>query len=222
MSGIDVNSMTRTYTNFMKCYGPKKTSALSPSFRDHLAEKIESAPVSTEHMTMEEYKEYIYDKIARIPLHPSQSGWHWHIEITDSGFEAMQQDPEYEAHVLESIRTNFSFRDPYQSQNYSILHFGASEEESYGESFGGGSMFDTDDKDDYWERRAKRRKKLQEYYDELLENKAAAKRVAKEKYDAEAAAIRSGSSPLLHPKALGLYEAYMIVPSILDILSSNE
>ena len=42
MSGIDVNSMTRTYTNFMKCYGPKKTSALSPSFRDHLAEKIES------------------------------------------------------------------------------------------------------------------------------------------------------------------------------------
>ena len=119
---------------------------------------------------MDEYKEYIYDKISKIPIHSSQSGWQWSIQITDQGFEAMKQNPEYEAEVLEAIRANFSFNDRFHSQNYSVLRFGASKEESYGQSFGGGNPA-MEKEESFWERRAKRRKKLQEQYDEWNQNR---------------------------------------------------
>ena len=141
-NAIEINSMTRTYANLAKCFAPNRMQPAGPGFADKIADKLEGLDppaVSPKDMTMEEYKEYIYNKISQIALHPSQSGWQWHVKITDEGFEAMKNDPEYEAHVLSAIRANFSFRDPFSSWNYSVLHFGASEEESYGESFGGGS-----------------------------------------------------------------------------------
>lgn len=173
-NAIDVNSMTKTYYNLIQCYcSDQKTGT---SFADKLAQKLtEKEPVCTaKDMTLEEYKQYIQNKISQIPLNPSQSFWQWSIEITDEGFEAMKNDPEYEAHVLKSIRANFSFTDHFHSVNYSILHFGASEEESYGESFGGGSPF-MEKEEGFWDRRAKRREKLQEQYEEMMDQRAVAK-----------------------------------------------
>ena len=173
---INVNSMTKTYYNMMQCYAPKgeKTS----SFSDKLAQKMteKTSPVSVKDMTMEEYKQYIRGKISQIPLNPSQSQWQWSIHITEEGFEAMKNDPEYEAHVLQSIRANFSFTDHYHSINYSILHFGATEEEFHGESVSGGSPF-MEKEEGFWDRRAKRREKLQEQYEEMLDQKAIAEQL---------------------------------------------
>lgn len=175
-----VNHMTKAYHNFVKSYetANRQQTAGKASFSE-IVSKTESGGVpSTEEMTMEEYKEYIYDRICNIPIHPSQSGWHWNIEITDSGFEAMKNDPAYEKHVLDAIRVNFSFADPFHSDNYSILHFGATEEESYGRSWGMGSRMEPKrEEETFWERRAKRKKKLKEQYEEMMERKALEKRL---------------------------------------------
>ena len=173
---INVNSMTKTYYNMMQCYGVKgkKTSAFSDKLAQKLTEK--TSAVSAKDMSMEDYKQYIRDKISQIPLNPSQFQWQWSIQITEEGFEAMKNDLEYEAHVLQAIRANFSFTDHYHSVNYSVLHFGATEEESYGQSFGGGSPF-AEKEEGFWGRRAKRREKLQEQYEEMMDQKAIAKQL---------------------------------------------
>lgn len=171
---IHVNSMTKTYYNLAQCYAP--TNQGQSCFADKLAQKQmeKTAAVSVKEMTLEEYKRYIQNEISRIPLNPSQSLWQWNIDITEEGYEAMKNDPAYEAHVLKSIRANFSFTDHFHSVNYSVLHFGATEEESYGQSFGGGSPF-MEKEEGFWDRRAKRREKLQEQYEEMMDQKSAAK-----------------------------------------------
>lgn len=171
---ININSMTKTYYNMMQRYdsNAEKTSAFSNKLAEKMKEK--TAAVSAKDMTMEEYKQYIHNKISQIPLNPSQSQWQWSIQITEEGYEAMKNDPEYEAHVLKAIRANFSFTDHYHSVNYSVLHFGATEEESYGQCFGGGSPF-MEKEEGFWDRRAKRREKRMEQYEEMMDQKAAAK-----------------------------------------------
>ncbi len=220
-NAIEINSMTRTYANLAKCFAPNRMQPAGPGFADKIADKLEGLDppaVSPKDMTMEEYKEYIYNKISQIALHPSQSGWQWHVKITDEGFEAMKNDPEYEAHVLSAIRANFSFRDPFSSWNYSVLHFGASEEESYGESFGGGSRVYGGREETYWERRQKRRKKLQEILEEIQEKKAIVKRIAAEKYDTRLMQIKAdpdaGVMDMRTPDAVAAYEANILADLI--------
>ena len=62
-------------------------------------------------LSLEEYKLYLYDQISRIPQDPSQAGWNWYVDISEAGFEAMKNDADYEAHVLDSIRRNFAAVD---------------------------------------------------------------------------------------------------------------
>ena len=195
---IHVNSMTKMYNQFMKIYGEEKSQTNTTSFRDTLEKK------HTENMTLDEYKQYIHDKISQIPIHPSQSGWQWSIEITDEGFEAMKQNPEYEESVLKSIRANFSFIDHFHSQNYSVLHFGASEDESYGRSFGGGNPM-MEKEEGFWERRAKRREKLQEQYEEMLDRKALAKRLAIDEFYTNVAAGKETNGQIQMPQPLLAY-----------------
>lgn len=129
-------------------------------------------------MTLEEYKWYISGRIAELPVASSQAGWDWYIDITQAGYEAMKQDPDYEAHVLDCIRRNFSAGDPFHSSTFSILHFGATEEEFYGQSYRYDSPAEhlQDKEESYWEKRKARRKKLQELLDDLAEKKAVARR----------------------------------------------
>ena len=68
---INVNYMTRTYSNFLKNNEAKGGKAESPSFCDRVAEKSTSATetgkagtVSAKDMTMDEYKQYIHEKIS--------------------------------------------------------------------------------------------------------------------------------------------------------------
>lgn len=223
-NSIYVDSLTKTYSQFTKCLSSGDSRAKTASFCDKLAQKMEetelSSPKTAQNtalskadMTMDEYKEYIRDTISNIPMSPSQSGWHWQIQITDAGFEAMKNDPEYEAFVLKTIRSNFSFTDHFCSQNYSILHFGATAEEFSGESISGGGPF-SEKEESFWERRAKRREKLQEQLEEMLDNKALAKRLAKNEHYARLLEGKTGSEAIVIPQTL--------MPSVLDILESME
>ena len=80
---INVNYMTKTYSNFLKNYEAKGSGQTkTTSFSDKVAEKSmgtqnisetgEAGAVSTKDMTMEEYKQYIHEKISQIPMHPTR------------------------------------------------------------------------------------------------------------------------------------------------------
>lgn len=178
---ISVNYMTKAYNSFLKTHKMLCEVGEEGEFNRELVEKYESmkgtaewqeiGAVSTKDMSMEEYKEYIHDKISQIPLDSSQSGWIWNIEITEEGFEAMKNDPEYEAYVMDTIRTNFSFFDAWHSKNWSVLHFGATKEECYGQSYMTASAFELKPEKTFWDRRLEKKKKMKKQLDKFVEKR---------------------------------------------------
>ena len=96
---INVNYMTRTYSNFLKNNEAKGNASKSPSFCDRVAEKSTTATetgkagtVSAKDMTMDEYKQYIHEKISQIPMHPTRMSENISIHISEAGFEASVQE----------------------------------------------------------------------------------------------------------------------------------
>ena len=148
--------------------------------------------VSTEDMTMEEYKQYIYDKISQMTINPSRMQDNISINISEAGFKAMKNDPEYEKWVLDYLQKDFNCYNPWTATNggcYCVKYIGATKEEYRGESWYAGyqngkgkSLYDEKSQDSFWERRAERRQILEEEYEELLEKRALAKKFAQEKY----------------------------------------
>ncbi len=192
-STIHVNYMTRTYSNFLKGYGAKNGSQAQPSpFSDRIAEKSaesqkvsetgKAGAVSTKDMTMEEYKQYIQDKISQIPLHPSRMQESISINISEAGFEAMKNDPEYEAWVLNDLRTGWAQPDRWAGVcggAYSTIYYGAAKEECRAEMWSAGyqngsgkSLFDGKAKDSFWERRAEQKKRIEAQVKEQQERHA--------------------------------------------------
>ena len=193
-NSFNVNSVTKICNNFMHNYVTDGHSTGKIGFADSVRERIaeraaqaegipDAATAVRDQMTKAEYKQFIYDKICQIPIHSSQAGWHWNIEITEEGFEAMKSDPAYEEYVLNAIRINFSTADPFGSLRYSILHFGATEQENYGMSWSMGNPALQESKDSFWERRAKRKEQWEEQLEEWLDKRAMARRWQQEQLD---------------------------------------
>ena len=161
---INVNGMTSYYNSFIKSImsqtsvdkGSKINSETvngeKDSFISTLSSKVETADavkgtitVSTKDMTMEEYKNYISDQISSFPIHPSQANESYSINISDAGFEAMKNDPEYEAWVLNDLKTCFATPVPswYRAMGgpptYNICNYGATKEEYNGRTFAVGN-----------------------------------------------------------------------------------
>lgn len=83
-------------------------------------------------MTMVEYKQYIYNKISQIPMHPTRAGESISVTISEAGFEAMKNDPEYEAWVLNDLQVGWSQPDKWSGicgGAFSTIYYGASKED---------------------------------------------------------------------------------------------
>ena len=175
---INVNYMTRTYSNFLKNNEAKGGKAESPSFCDRVAEKSQNVSetgkagaVSTKDMTMDEYKQYIHEKISQIPMHPTRMSENISIHISEAGFEAMKNDPEYEAWVLNDLRTGWAQPDRWAGVcggAYSTIYYGATKEECHAQMWSAGyqngsgkSLFDGRAKDSFWERRTEQKKRTE-------------------------------------------------------------
>lgn len=86
------------------------------------------------------------------------------INISAAGFEAMKNDPEYEAWVLNDLRTGWVQPDRWAGAcggAYSTIYYGATKEECRAQMWSAGyqngsgkSLFDGKAKDSFWERRA--------------------------------------------------------------------
>ncbi len=120
-------------------------------------------------MSMEQYKFYIYQKISNLPTSPTQKWDAVSVNISEEGFAAMKSDPAYEKWVLDTLRQDFAFNNPwsaYAGGSYRVHYFGATREEYRGESFqmgfrNGGKHTDSSKKKkqkSFWEKRAERHK----------------------------------------------------------------
>ncbi|MDE5588022.1 MAG: hypothetical protein K2J60_02630 [Acetatifactor sp.] len=88
-------------------------------------------------MSLEEYAHYIYGIISELERRNYSRGNSVFIYISEEGFRAMQNDPEYEAWVMQNIRDAYYYaghrggHDGYHSAHF----FGATKEEYRGQSW---------------------------------------------------------------------------------------
>ena len=151
MGGIFLDATTRFYLNMLRAaqatMGRSQGKAGNKSFLQVMEDAAsegaqgvgESDGVeriySTTDMTMEEYKQYIYDKIIRMPVNYSQIQDAVSIMISEEGFAAMKADPEYEKWVLDTIRHDLAAFYPWGTMGestYRSHYFGATKKEYRG------------------------------------------------------------------------------------------
>lgn len=220
-STISVNYMSGMVNSYSTKYSQKKADANAlesmsdavdklTTEKENVAKIAKTGTVSKEDMTMEEYKQYISDQISKFRIDPSRSGDQYSINISDAGFEAMKNDPEYENWVLDYIRRDMAVAAPgwYTAMGgpsaYCILNFGATKEERTGEMFSAGYMngkgtgiFNSHADKSFWTKRSEQ-KKIQE----RTNKKAAEKKELEEKWMQEAVAKRSAYTDFLNGKAM--------------------
>lgn len=222
---INVNGMTSYYSSFIKSVtsqtlvdkGSKVNSGTvtgeKDSFISTLSSKVETADavegtitVSTKDMTMEEYKQYISEKISSFPFHPTKAAESYSINISDAGFEVMKNDPEYEKWVLDDLKTCFAMPVPswYQAMGgpstYTIFNYGATKEEFSGQRFpvgvhGNKERFESSAENNFWTRRSEQKK-----FQERANKKAAEKKELEEKWLQEAVEKRQAYTDFLNGK----------------------
>lgn len=182
--------------------GNKKQAAGTPCVGERNGQLVQA-------MSMEQYKAYIYQQISGLPTSQTQKWDAVSVNISEEGFAAMKADPAYEKWVLDTLRRDFAFYNPwsaYAGGSYRVHYFGATKEEYRGESFqmgfrNGGKHTDSAKKNkqkSFWEKRAERHKL---YMD--LATKAWYKRENEREYQEKIALGRKEvSSALLRQQAL--------------------
>ena len=156
---------------------------LNPGFS--VMQQYGKSDAEVEEMSMDEYKEYIYGILDKLPYHPSQMRDIQFIDITEKGWEQMKNDPDYEAWVLgytaEDRSVNIPFASmPGYSPSYHTEKFGASIEEHLGQgipmnSSGKRSLFASNE-ESWWEKRHERLEKLQKEQEQRAEKRAVLRR----------------------------------------------
>lgn len=93
---------------------------------------------SPQEMTMEEYRQYIAQKIRQIPIHPSRRNEYISVTISEEGYAAMKNDPEYEAWVLNDLKSSWSQPGFYFGSDdkvYTNIYYGATKEECHSDTW---------------------------------------------------------------------------------------
>ena len=222
MSGY-YNSFIQTVTeNQMKRAGTGDSKGTVSGGKDSFASTIQSkietsdacetketAVVSTKDMTLDEYKQYVYDKINRISIHPSLLGDNLSINISEDAFKEMQDNPEYEKWVLDKL--SFEMSSEFSSSSRmltgklnAMISIGASKEDYHSVSWSEGYQNGNGDKiwkeksqNSFWEHRGKQ-KEIQVQADK----KAAIKRELEKKWQKESIEKRQAYTDFLNGKAM--------------------
>lgn len=157
MNTFYVNYMTKTFSTFAGGgYGVRRNGK---GIADAIAEAAKRAGADAvpqtgslnefcpldraviESMTMDEYKEYIRERILSIPMHASHRQDTISITISDEGLAAMKRDADYEEWVLNDLRCGWAWENPwarYLGGAYSVIHYGATKEECHAEMWNAG------------------------------------------------------------------------------------
>lgn len=144
ISGTSAPSAARTG------YSRKSGKNKSAGFAETLKKEAESAAKTdrliisqtgstdrpdTENMSMTEYQLYIQSKISKLTSGSHRRDGYTAVFISDEGFEAMKNDPEYEKWVLNLIKSGSYSNSCGRSEekHYSAYFIGASKEETHSE-----------------------------------------------------------------------------------------
>ena len=100
---MDVGSVYGSYYETAKSYMGLRKEEKQAGFAEKVTDKSQ---VSSEDMTLEEYKEYFNEKMNSLYTHPSQRNRNDIIDITDAAYKRMQTDPEYEKKILDALAKN--------------------------------------------------------------------------------------------------------------------
>lgn len=202
------NAHSMSFSTMLESTGARVTDTVEISAAGAEAEVLRTD------ITMEEYKQSIFNQISAFPIDPSHPLDQYSINISDAGFQAMKDDPEYEKWVLDCIKDDMAYPAPgwYIAIGgppaCCILNFGATKEERSGHMFAisyqdgqGQKIFDKHADDSFWTNRSKRHKELLE---EAIEK--AKKRHKREKALMKAAAEKSAA----YRKAMSQYHSQKI------------
>lgn len=184
---INLNYLTRLAGNLSGTGAVRQAASQGGDFLSMAAQLRASESSATpaasekEDMGMEAYKQSIWEKISNLPMSSSSQMQSISIQISDAGFEAMKDDPEYEAWVLDTLAQDFRFENPWTSVcggGYVVHHFGATKDQYHGESWypgymggQGAALFDKKSEKSFWEQRMENHEKYMR-----LQQEAAARR----------------------------------------------
>lgn len=182
----DANEDSGTGRNF----GPETASAKSATgitgAGAETASNAESTAAagarSSQDMALEEYAHYIYGQISELERRNYSRGNSVFIYISEEGFRAMQNDPEYEAWVMQNIREAYYYaghrggHDGYHSAHF----FGATKEEYRGQSWSFGCS--KCDQERRQELKRRRKKQLQALLKKRQEQKLLEKQRREQMY----------------------------------------
>ena len=126
---MDVGSVYGSYYETAKSYMGLRKEEKQAGFAEKVTDKSQ---VSSEDMTLEEYKEYFNEKINSLYTHPSQRNRNDIIDITDAAYKRMQTDPEYEKKILDALAKNKAVNFGNYIPQISYMHIDDTWEGCYG------------------------------------------------------------------------------------------
>ena len=184
---INLSYLTRLSASFVGSGAIQGSTTQGNGFMmmvaEHRAEQTSPANSVSENadMSLENYKQYIWNKISALPMSASTRMQSISIHISEEGFEAMKNDPEYEAWVLDSLAQNFSFQNPWTAicgGGYVVHHFGATKEQYHGEGWypgymggQGAALFAEKSEGSYWEKMMEQHKEYMKFQQEAAEKR---------------------------------------------------
>ena len=206
---INVNYMSTMVNRYSSAYTKKlsnvdNSEAMTEALNRVSSEQTESIVgtetiklTSKEDMTLDEYREYISNKIASFPLHPSQMGNSFAINISDVSLQKMKDDSEYEEWLLNDVKGALGSAVPewYQAiggpSTYCVLNYENGEKgcwcHMWSTGYKGGktdakTMFDNESKDSVYTRKAEQKKQIEKD----IQKKAQQKRIREKELAKEA------------------------------------
>lgn len=144
------------------------------SYGEILAEAKENISADKESMSLEDYKNFVTEKILQTPRHFSRFKDDITVVLTDKTFAAMKSNSDYESWVFNRLEEELNFPDylcfyPDNSGRIENISFGETEEDYRGQSIGKHkNNFSQPKEKSYWELRLEKLKQRleaeQEYF----------------------------------------------------------
>ncbi len=174
---MDINALSELQNRFPSNVNVRDGSLDFMALVAAAGQAVSAPKIDTESMSMTEYKMYIYNIISELAFDTSESRDFIAVNISEAGFEAMKNDPEYEKWVLSKVAEDyFSFNmwGNRQSVRYGIKYFGATKDEYRSETWcadlndiKSDEEYKRKTKDSFWSKRLERMEKIQKMWQEL-------------------------------------------------------
>lgn len=148
MNILGTSSTSASRTGYSRKSGKNKSSGFAETLKKETESAVKTDRLvmsqtgnsnteksAAEDMSMAEYQLYIQSKISKLTSGSNRRDGYTAVFISDEGFEAMKNDPEYEKWVLDLIKSGSYSNSCGRSgeKHYSAYFIGASKEETHSE-----------------------------------------------------------------------------------------